>query len=156
MTSNPKPFPAVPYSAQTFPGDEYLIVPKSIASGWLSADAVQTYLLLTALAEGHRSVELPPEQLEQHTGLSAAEIGDAVAELESDRWLTITKGSAPGTRTYTLRRMPSVATVQEWAQDLREPPSTAPSPAHRPAGPADPKQHSAFWLGRVADPQSRQ
>ncbi|MEV6155421.1 hypothetical protein AB0L53_34280 [Nonomuraea sp. NPDC052129] len=155
MTRDMPAFPAAPYSAVTFPDDGYLIVPMSLVEGYVPPAAVCLYLLLARLAEGRREVEVSTAQLERHTGWTGAEIGEYAEALADDGWVTISKGRMPGSYAYRLLRMPDVARIREWAEDLNEPsrPPTAPGPSARPAG----AQHNAaFWLGRVADPQPPQ
>ncbi|GIH63985.1 hypothetical protein [Microbispora siamensis] len=152
MTSNmPSAFPALPFSAVTFPDDGYLVVPLELIDGTLSDGAVVFWLLLVRLAEGHDEVEVALEQLQRHTGRTVAEINGYVRELHG--WLGETrKGRMPGTYVFQIRRRPSVQRLKEWAADLEEP---APQPmpdAHRPSGPpAGPKHHAQFWRGLVDD-----
>ncbi|GGQ11200.1 hypothetical protein [Streptosporangium pseudovulgare] len=155
MTRDMPAFPAAPYSAVTFPDDEYLVVPASLVEALVPSAAVLLYLLLAGLAEGHREVEVSTAQLERHTGWTGAEIGAYVRALADDEWVTTRPGRTSGTRVYRLLRMPSADQVRAYAEDLDEPGGGQPAasrPSERPAGPAGPKHHAAFWLGRVADP----
>jgi hypothetical protein len=156
LTHDMPAFPAAPYSAVTFPDDEYLIAPMGLVEGYVPPGAVCLWLLLARLSEGHQEVEVSTAQLERHTGWTGAEIGEHVRALSADGWLTTSKGRMPGSYAYRLLRTPTVEQVKEWAEDLdepRQPPTTAPRPSERPAAP---KHHAAFWLGRVADPQPPQ
>ncbi|MGV9532439.1 hypothetical protein ACWDR9_02095 [Streptosporangium sandarakinum] len=155
MTRDMPAFPAAPYSETTFPDDRALVVPASLVEALVPPGAVVLYLLLTALAEGHREVEVPTAQLERHTGWTGAEIGEYVRALSADKWVTTKPGRTSGTHIYRLLRMPSADRVREWAEDLKEPGGSQPAASRlseRPTGPAGPKHHAAFWLGRVADP----
>ncbi|MEV4181206.1 hypothetical protein AB0J28_07140 [Streptosporangium canum] len=155
MTRDMPAFPAAPYSAVLFPDDEYLVVPMRLVEGFAPPGAVQLWLLLARLSEGHPEVEVPTAQLERHAGWTRAEIGEHVRALAADDWVKIGKGSTPGAYVYRLQRVPTVTQVKEWAEDLREPrqPPSAPRPHERPAGP---QHNAAFRVGRVADQLPRQ
>ncbi|MER6825257.1 hypothetical protein ABT352_04650 [Streptosporangium sp. NPDC000563] len=120
-------FPAVPYSAVTFPDDECLIVPMRLAEGLCTAGTVLLWLLLVRLDERHPEVEVSMAQLERHTGWTRAEIGEHARALAADDWVKIGRGSVPVAYVYRLQRRPTVTQIREWAEDLREPRRNAPS-----------------------------
>lgn len=146
----PKAFPAAPYAAVTFPDDEYIAVPARLVEGLVPPAGVTLWLLLTRLAEGHQEVEVSTRQLEQHTGLTAAEIGDAIRALASDGWLTVSEGRFSGSYVYRLLRMPPAAEIREWAEDLQEPhrPPSTPAPVFGQQY-ASPGHQAAFQRGRA-------
>ncbi|OUC97357.1 hypothetical protein [Streptosporangium minutum] len=155
MTRDTPAFRAAPYSEVLFPDDEYPVVPTALIEGFVPPGAVQLWLLLARLGEGHPEVEVPTAQLERHSGWTRAEIGEHVRALCDYDWLKIRRESVPGSYVHRLQRIPTVAQVKEWAEDLRES-RQLPSAPRPHAGSARPQHNAAFQLGRVDDLLPRQ